>query len=176
MKKILFSSIIAVSILLSGCGSVLSVLNPEKELSLKVAIARGDGTLLPVTHTKFTFNNYSYSQLLQSAIKSTGAGNPQRYFSATEKQAWEDKVLTVFKDTHAKAELENKPVSVTTDLSGSTNLKLGVGDWYVSGLFSNSVSTVFWDDVLIHVDSNLAKIELSNDTITKDIPYKLTGD
>lgn len=155
-------------------------------LTLKAAIIREDGDIVPAVRALFTISNYNVSKIRKDIEQRNNAGPspdfhdpkyqkkkclPSGYcFDTTDtdlynsdRQAWEAKAHVGLDAAIIRAGGVTKPV--TTDLTGEASLSLPMGTWYISGSYSfmEGRSNIFWHDVEVDVNVAKKKVELSND-------------
>jgi len=155
------------------------------KFKIKSGVIRGNGDIIPVARTKFSLLPYSINKLEEDLIIKNRPGEKPRQvdfkkpcefnnifcpddteaFKKAE-EAWEAKAF-LGRDEEIKIRSNNrKDIVFITDLSGEATVEAEEGIWFLSGMWSTNISSVFWQDLSINVNSSLEKLELSNDNAT----------
>lgn len=170
--------------------------NKTIKFKLKSAIIRDSGDVVPIARTEFIFTVYNETELKKELVEKNKSIIEPKYddkefekceFVGTKKYCLPDGMMWYKKHTEWKdivykdlnKEIEKKsfgstPVKIKTDLSGEATVELKEGTWYLTGSYSNSISSIYWTDIKIEVNDKLEKFELSNDNATSILNKNLS--
>jgi hypothetical protein len=157
---------------------------PFPKVHFRIAVIRGDGTIVPVAKTVFFVAPYSKSAVrAKLAVTNNAPVEPQltdsqnqycpsstdpsyctpdmRVFR-TRHDSWE---ATAFIGEHAADTAASNgrfETSFTTDLNGEADAVIDAGSWFLSGYYSLASSSIAWNDVALSIDSSHLRFEISN--------------
>lgn len=153
------------------------------KFSLRVAIVRGDGTILPVPRTDFVIssikkkrekekskeNNINQQNELKNIVLKMYESECQpknaKYSDTYKKILFDQCIEDKINFEKQMSQSNGSSFLIKTDLSGHAKIELTPGVWYINGsyTYASSRNSIIWVDVPIFVNNNLIEFELSND-------------